>query len=142
MAEQENRRANTSTGVRGARGGTSSWSPSQVAVLVVSLARLAWSVAGLIANPDFATGDAATAKQVLGVDFNGWHALSGILLALPGLLGARRADLVGAVRHVGCDRPGGDRRLGARRDPPDSVDRLAEQPGRRGSPLHLRSPLR
>jgi hypothetical protein len=64
----------------------------QWAVVAISLALLAWSIAGLIANPDFATGDQATAKQVLFVDFNGWHALSGIALAAPGLLAGRRAN--------------------------------------------------
>jgi hypothetical protein len=64
----------------------------QRAVVVISLLLLAWSGAGLIANPDFATGDAATTERVLWVDFNGWHALSGILLATPGFLAARRAD--------------------------------------------------
>ena len=62
------------------------------AVLAISLALLAWSVAGLIANPDFATGEQATAEQVLFIDFNGWHALSGIALAAPGLLAWRRAS--------------------------------------------------
>jgi hypothetical protein len=62
----------------------------QRAVLVLSLALLAWSVAGMIANPDFGTGDSVTTERVLGVDFNGWHALSGILLAVPGLLAAAR----------------------------------------------------
>jgi Domain of unknown function (DUF4383) len=62
------------------------------AVLAISLALLAWSLAGLLANPDFATGDQVTAEQVLFVDFNGWHALSGIALAAPGLLAGRRAS--------------------------------------------------
>jgi Domain of unknown function (DUF4383) len=61
------------------------------AVVAISLALLAWSLVGLIANPDFATGDQATAEQVLFVDFNGWHALSGIALAAPGLLAGRWA---------------------------------------------------
>jgi hypothetical protein len=64
----------------------------QRAVVAISLALLAWSIAGLIANPDFATGDQATAEQVLFVDFNGWHALSGIALAAPGLLAGLRAN--------------------------------------------------
>jgi uncharacterized protein DUF4383 len=64
----------------------------QYAVFTVSLGLILWSVAGLIANPDFATGDAATAKQVLGVDFNGWHAVSGFLLVGPGLAAALRPD--------------------------------------------------
>jgi len=59
-------------------------------VFVISLALLAWSVAGLIANPSFSTGDDASSVLVLGVDFNGWHALSGFLLFGPGVLAARR----------------------------------------------------
>jgi hypothetical protein len=58
----------------------------QVAALTGALAVLAWSIGGLIVNPDFATGDAATAKTVLGSDMNGWHALSGFLVAVPALL--------------------------------------------------------
>jgi hypothetical protein len=63
----------------------------QLAVLAISLALLVWGIAGLIANPDFSTGSHATSVQVLGVDMNGWHALSGILLTLGGLIAARRA---------------------------------------------------
>ncbi len=62
-------------------------------VLIVSAALLGWSIAGLIANPDFTTGDAATSVRVLGVDFNGWHALSGFLLFGPGIVAARRAEI-------------------------------------------------
>jgi hypothetical protein len=65
----------------------------QRGVLVLSLINTTWSVAGLIANPDFATGDAATSVQVLGVDFNGWHAMSGILAFAPGILIARSDEL-------------------------------------------------
>jgi hypothetical protein len=65
----------------------------QRGVLVVSLVLLAWSVAGMIANPDFTTGAGATSVRVLGVDMNGWHALSGFLLFGPGLVAARSRDL-------------------------------------------------
>jgi hypothetical protein len=54
---------------------------------------LLWSIPGLILNPDFATGDAATSELVLGVDMNGWHAVSGFLVAIPGFLAASRAQL-------------------------------------------------
>jgi hypothetical protein len=64
------------------------------AAIAGSIAVLVWSVPGLIINPDFATGDAATSERVLGVDMNGWHAVSGFLIAIPGLLiAARRQDL-------------------------------------------------
>jgi Domain of unknown function (DUF4383) len=62
------------------------------AVLSVSVAQLGFAVAGLIANPDFARGAAATSVSVLGVDFNGWHALAGFAVFGPGLVAARRAD--------------------------------------------------
>jgi hypothetical protein len=51
-----------------------------------------WSVPGLIVNPDFATGDAATSERVLAVDMNGWHALSGFLIAIPGFFAALRRE--------------------------------------------------
>lgn len=47
---------------------------------------LVWGVAGLIVNPDFGIGDDATAELVLGVDMNGWHAVSGFLIVIPVLL--------------------------------------------------------
>ncbi|KAA1419021.1 DUF4383 domain-containing protein [Nocardioides humilatus] len=50
----------------------------------------AWSIAGLIANPDFSVGQEATSVQVLGVDFNAWHALAGLAIFLPGLVAAHR----------------------------------------------------
>jgi len=62
----------------------------QWAAIAGSLAVLVWSIPGLIANPDFATGDAATSERVLGVDMNGWHAVSGFLVAIPGFLAALR----------------------------------------------------
>lgn len=62
------------------------------AVFVIVLLHLAYATAGLVANPDFATGAAATSRRLLGVDFNGWHALSGFALFVPGLVLARRTD--------------------------------------------------
>ncbi|MGH8933922.1 MAG: DUF4383 domain-containing protein [Egibacteraceae bacterium] len=79
----------------------------QKAVAGLSLALLLWSIGGLIVNPDFATGEAATAERLLLVDFNGWHAVSGIGLAVPGLVAALRARwsfvfaLVAAVALAG-----------------------------------------
>lgn len=67
--------------------------PVQWAAIVGSIAVLVWSVPGLIVNPDFATGDSATAERVLGVDMNGWHAVSGFLVAIPALLVAGRPHL-------------------------------------------------
>ncbi|HEX6585429.1 MAG TPA: DUF4383 domain-containing protein [Solirubrobacterales bacterium] len=64
--------------------------PVQWAAIIGSVAVLVWSVPGIIVNPDFATGDSATAERVLGVDMNGWHALSGFLVAIPGFFAALR----------------------------------------------------
>ncbi len=64
----------------------------QWAAIAGSVAVLVWSVPGIIINPDFATGDAATSEVVLGVDMNGWHALSGFLVAIPGFFAALRAS--------------------------------------------------
>lgn len=51
--------------------------------IVGCLVITAWSIAGLIVNPDFAIGEAATSKLVAGVDMNGWHAVSGFLIVIP-----------------------------------------------------------
>ena len=66
--------------------------PVQWTAILGAIAVLVWSVPGLVLNPDFATGDAATAERVLGVDMNAWHALSGFLVALPVLASAVRPD--------------------------------------------------
>jgi hypothetical protein len=47
------------------------------------LLQLLWATAGLIAEPSVDFGEGAVTKQVLGVDFNGVHALSGFLIFLP-----------------------------------------------------------
>lgn len=70
------------------------FTPVQWAAVLGSVAVLVWSVPGLIVNPDFATGDSATAERVLGVDMNGWHAVSGFLVAVPALMLATRPRLV------------------------------------------------
>lgn len=53
-----------------------------------------WSIPGLIVNPDFATGSSATSEVVLGVDMNGWHALSGFFVVVPVLLVIGNAELL------------------------------------------------
>jgi hypothetical protein len=64
--------------------------PVQWAAILGSIAILVWSVPGLILNPDFHVGDSATSVRVLGVDMNGWHAVSGFLVAIPGFYAALR----------------------------------------------------
>ena len=67
--------------------------PAQWAAIAGSVAVLVWSIPGLIINPDFTVGDGATSELVLGVDMNGWHAVSGFLVAIPGFFAATRARL-------------------------------------------------
>jgi hypothetical protein len=59
------------------------WTFAQWGIVVLAALQLAWAVAGLIAEPTFDFGDGASTQRVLGVDFNGVHALSGFLLFLP-----------------------------------------------------------
>lgn len=61
----------------------SQWTFAQWGIVVLATLQLAWAVAGLIAEPTFDFGDGAPTQRVLGVDFNGVHALSGFLLFLP-----------------------------------------------------------
>lgn len=76
---------------------TRSFEPVQSAAIVGAFAVLLWSVPGIIVNPDFAVGDSATAERVLGVDMNGWHALSGFLVAIPALVVAFMRPYVTAL---------------------------------------------
>jgi len=59
------------------------WTFAQWGIVIVATLQLAWAVAGLIAEPSFSIGENAPTARVLGVDFNGVHALSGFLLFLP-----------------------------------------------------------
>ena len=68
----------------------SEWTFAQRGIVILAAALLAWSLAGFVAEPSFATGDDAPTKQVLGVDFNGWHAFSGLLLFAPAFFFALR----------------------------------------------------
>jgi Domain of unknown function (DUF4383) len=74
------------------------FTPVQWAALIGALAILTWSVPGLILNPDFSTGSDASARQVLGADMNGWHAVSGFIVAIPALILAARPHL--AARYL------------------------------------------
>jgi Domain of unknown function (DUF4383) len=66
------------------------WTFAQYGLLIVCAAQLVWAAAGFVAEPSFSTAADAPTEQVLGVDFNGWHALSGLLLFGPGLFLATR----------------------------------------------------
>ncbi|HEX8050590.1 MAG TPA: DUF4383 domain-containing protein, partial [Solirubrobacterales bacterium] len=70
----------------------SEWTFAQKALVVLAALQLLWATAGLIAEPSFHVGADAPTEKVLGVDFNGIHALSGFLLFLPAFYFARRPD--------------------------------------------------
>jgi hypothetical protein len=59
------------------------WTFAQWGIVVLAVVQLTWAVAGLVAEPTFDFGDGASTQRVLGVDFNGVHALSGFLLFAP-----------------------------------------------------------
>ncbi len=68
------------------------WTFGQKALVVLAALQLLWATAGFIAEPSFHIGADAPTEKVLGVDFNGYHALSGFLLFLPAFYFARRPD--------------------------------------------------
>lgn len=59
------------------------WTFAQWAIVIVAAFQLLWATAGLVAEPSFDFGAGAATERVLGVDFNGVHALSGFLLFGP-----------------------------------------------------------
>lgn len=66
------------------------WTFAQWAIVVVAALQIAWATAGLIAEPSFHFGEGAPTETVLGVDFNGVHAVSGYLLFGPAFFFALR----------------------------------------------------
>lgn len=84
--------ATTETRAAGAGQERAGWTFAQKSVLAIALFQLGWATAGFLAEPTFAVGADAPTEQVLGVDFNGWHALSGLLLFGPALVFATRPD--------------------------------------------------
>jgi Domain of unknown function (DUF4383) len=66
------------------------WSFAQVGLLVICIVHVIQAVIGFIAEPSFATGPDAPTVQILGMDYNGWHAVAGLALFAPGLVFAVR----------------------------------------------------
>lgn len=62
------------------------WTFAQWGLLVICVFHVAESIAGFIAEPSFATGPNAPTASILGMDFNGWHAVAGLALFAPGLV--------------------------------------------------------
>ena len=71
-------------------GGTARWSFAQIGLLVICAFHVIQAVIGFIVEPSFATGPNAPTAQVLGMDYNGWHAVAGLALFAPGLFFAMR----------------------------------------------------
>lgn len=58
----------------------------QWGLLVICVVHLVQAVIGFIAEPSFAVGPGAPTVQILGMDYNGWHAVAGLALFGPGLV--------------------------------------------------------
>jgi hypothetical protein len=79
------------------------WSFAQIGVLIIAAFHVIQAVVGFIMEPSFATGPGAPTVQLLGMDYNGWHAVAGLALFAPGFVFALRKSwsvlylLIGAV---------------------------------------------
>lgn len=62
------------------------WSVAQIGLLIICAFHVVQAVIGLIVEPSFATGPTAPTVQLLGMDYNGWHAVAGLALFGPGLV--------------------------------------------------------
>jgi uncharacterized protein DUF4383 len=66
------------------------WSFAQIGLFIICTLHVIQAVVGFIAEPSFATGPGAPTVQILGMDYNGWHAVAGLALFGPGLVFATR----------------------------------------------------
>lgn len=66
------------------------WSFAQIGLLVICVFHVIQAVIGFIVEPSFVVGPDAPTAQVLGMDYNGWHAVAGLALFGPGLVFATR----------------------------------------------------
>jgi Domain of unknown function (DUF4383) len=66
------------------------WTFAQKGIVILAGTQLLWALAGFIAEPSFQLGADAPTQAVLGVDFNGYHALGGLLLFGPAFYFALR----------------------------------------------------
>lgn len=66
------------------------WTFAQKAIVALAAFQLLWALAGFVAEPSFHLGEDAPTERVLGVDFNGYHALAGLLLFGPAFYFATR----------------------------------------------------
>ena len=68
----------------------------RITVLVLCVIALVHDGIALAINPDFGIGANAHTVKFLWVDYNGWHAVAGFGLFVPGLFAWRRAALAWA----------------------------------------------
>jgi hypothetical protein len=68
------------------------WSFAQIGLLIICFVHVIQAVIGFILEPSFATGPTAPTVQLLGMDYNGWHAVAGLALFGPGLVFALRTS--------------------------------------------------
>jgi hypothetical protein len=68
------------------------WTFAQKGIVVLAAFQLLWALAGFIAEPSIDFGEDAVTERVLGVDFNGVHALAGVLLFGPAFVFALRPN--------------------------------------------------
>jgi hypothetical protein len=66
------------------------WTFAQIGLLIICVLHVIQAVIGFILEPSFATGPSAPTVQLLGMDYNGWHAVAGLALFGPGLVFALR----------------------------------------------------
>lgn len=66
------------------------WTFAQWGIVILAAVQLVWALAGFIAEPSIDFGEDAVTERVLGVDFNGVHALAGVLLFGPAFFFALR----------------------------------------------------
>ncbi len=64
----------------------SQWSFAQYGLLIISVVHVVQAIVGFIAEPSFAVGPNAPTVPILGMDYNGWHAVAGLALFGPGLV--------------------------------------------------------
>jgi len=66
------------------------WTFAQRGLLAICVLHVIQAIVGYLAEPSFAIGPDAPTTPVLGMDYNGWHALAGFALFAPGLYFATR----------------------------------------------------
>jgi hypothetical protein len=114
------------------------WTFAQKGIVVLAAIQLVWALAGFVAEPNFSLGENAPTERVLGIDFNGYHALAGLLLFAPAFYFA--LDPWWAVFYaLYADR---QRDLGDLRHPAGLGLHLPQQPLRRDLPPRFRSAVR